>query len=277
MMPAEGTAVAKPRVTRRTHVKKPWYERPWLLFIALILALGIGGVLISRLMSGGRGVATLGGPPATDATTAAPATPAPAPPAATVTEDLTGVLLAGDPLPAVPPGMVFPPIQVETTAEAAEARRALRQAGSGAVPAFVEGAKLVEASAGGAAPTWDALPRRDEPRAFCDFEVSRSADGSASVIGFVSVEVARALAALGPSFTYPPAGQEPPAWQVWKRRGDGERLVLRAGSPVTLCPDLSPEATCIVELPLRHLQPRSIRRVQTGRAQPAEVIEATLR
>jgi len=269
--------VAKPRVTRRVHVKKPWYERPWLLFGALVIALGIGGFAISRLMSGGRGVATIGGPAATDATTEAPATSAPAVPAPSPTEDLTGILHAGDPLPAAEPGMVLPPIRVETTAEAAEARRALRQALAGATPAFVEGAKLVGASAGGATPTWDALPRRNEQRAFCDFEVSRAADGSACLIGFVSVDVARALAALGPSFTYPPAGQEPPGWQIWKKRGDGERIVLRAGSPVTLFPDLSPAATCIAELPLQHLQLLRVRRTETGLAQPAEALEATLR
>ena len=279
-MPAEDTAVAKPRVTRRTHVKKPWYERPWLLFIALIIALGIGGILISRLMSGGQGVSTLGGPATTDATTETPVTPVPAAPAPTPGDDLTGILSVGDPLPAAEPGMVLPPIRVETTAEAAGARRALRLARAGtpgAAPAFVEGASLVQASAGGAAPSWDALSLRDEQRAFCDFEVSRAADGSAHLISFVSIEVARALAALGPAFTYPAAGQEPPGWQVWKKRGDGDRLVLRAGSEVTLFPDLSPEATCLVAIPLQHLQPLRIRRVQTGRTQPAEVLEVTLR
>jgi hypothetical protein len=280
MMRAEDTAVAKPRVTRRVHVKKPWYERPWLLFIALIIALGIGGILISRLMSGGKGVSTLGGPVTTDATTEAPAAPAPAAPAPTPGDDLTGILSASDPLPAAEPGMVLPPIRVETTAEATEARRVLRLARavtSGAAPAFIEGASLVEASAGGAAPPWDALSLRNEQRAFCDFEVSRAADGSAYLIGFVSVEVARALAALGPTFTYPAAGQEPPGWQVWKKRGDGDRLVLRGGSEVTLFPDLSPEATCLVAFPLQHLQPLRVRRVQTGRTQPAEALEATLR
>ena len=276
-MRAEGTAVAKPRVTRRIHVKKPWYERPWLLFIALIIALGIGGFLISRLMAGGRRAVTLGGPPTPDAVSEEPATPAPPTPAATVTEDMTGILSAGDPLPAVGPGMVLPPIRVETTAEAAEARRTLRQAPTGTAPAFIEGARLVGASAGGAAPVWDALPLRNEQRAFCDFEVSRAVDGSAHLISFVSVEVARALAALGPSFTYPAAGQEPPGWQVWKKRGDGERIVLRAGSEVTLFPDLGPEATCIVAVPLQHLQPLRVRRMETGLAQPAEVLEATLR
>jgi len=190
----EGRAVAKPRVTRRVHVKKPWYERPSLLFAALIVALGIGGILVARLMSGGRGIQTLGGPSAPSATTEAPATPAPESPAPAETEDLTGILGVGDPVPPAEPGTVLPPIRVETVAEAAAARRALRQALAGSTSAFVEGARLVEASAGGATPTWDALPRRSQQRAFCDFEVSRAADGSTSLIGFVSVEAARALA-----------------------------------------------------------------------------------
>lgn len=277
MIRMEGNAVAKPRVTRRIHVKKPWYERPGLLFGALVVALGIGGILIARLMSGGGGVTTLGGPPAPDdATAQAPATPAPAPTAIVVEEDLTGILGAGEPLPAAEPGRVLPPIRIETTAEAAEARRALRQARAIEVPVFVEGAKLVEAAAGGPGPSPDALPLRAEQRAFCDFEVMRESDGTACLVGFVSVDVARALAALGPSLTYPAAGQEPPGWQVWKKRG-GDRLVLRAGSEVTLFPDLGPAATCIVALPLRHLQPLRVQRVQTGLAQPAEVLEAALR
>jgi hypothetical protein len=277
-MRAEGIAVAKPRVTRRTHIKKPWYERPALLFIALIIALGVGGVVVSRFLGASRQAAM--GPRGPEATPESPAGATESPPAtAPEAEDLTGLLGAGDPLPSPRPGTVLPPIHTVTITEASRARQALRVARTGvakATPAFVEGTRLVDAAAGGVPAAWDALPLRNDQRAFCDFEVCRAPDGSGYLVGFVSVAVARALAALGPTLAYSPAGQEPPHWQVWKKHGKGDRIVLRAGSEIILFPDLGAEATCIVELPLERFRPLRIRRIETGWTQPAEVLEVAL-
>jgi hypothetical protein len=265
--------MAKIKVTRRTHIRKPWYERPAVLFAALAVALILGGLLLARLFSARQPEAfapTLGGTPTPAAQETAPS------PATPPSDELGGVLPAGSPLPASTPGAVLPPVRVLTHAEAAAARRALRQASSASPESgarFVEGAKL----AGLASLTWDALPLREEGRAFCDFEVLREAGGSGTLVGFVTLDEGKALADLGPSFALPAEGDEPPGWQIWRRRDTSGRVRLHAGSRITFYPDLDPVATCIVALPLERLRPLRMRRADVGLAQPVEALEIELR
>ena len=276
--------MARIRVTRRTHIKKPWYERPALLFIALAVALGLGGILMAHLFNtrrtavlGGSGGGHVGADSAGVPTTTAAAPTEPL--------ELPGVLAPGDAFPAASAGMVLPPMRVGMLGEDAAARAALRAArhlgpvGSGeGVFAFAEGAKLVDAGVTGAAIAWDALPLRAEQRGFCDFEVHRGADGSVYLVGFVAGNVAQAIARLGPGLVLPATGGEAsPKWQVWKRRGGSQEAVLHQGAEIVLFPDLGPEATCIVALPLERLRPLRVRRVDIGLPKPAEAIEVALR
>jgi hypothetical protein len=275
--------LARIRVTRRTHIKKPWYERPALLFIALALALGLGGVLMAHLFNTRR-TAVLGGGGGLAGTDSAGVSTASAP-APTEPTDLPGVLTPGATMPSARPGMVYPPMLVGTLGEDAAARGVLRKvrylgpvgSGEGAF-AFVEGAKLIDAGATGTGIRWDALPLRTEQRGFCDFEVHREAGGTVYLVGFVTGKVAQAIAALGPGLVLPAAGGEAiPKWQFWRGRGAADEVALRQGSEIAVFPDLGPEATCIVALPMERLRPLRVRRVEMGLPKPAEVIEVALR
>jgi len=263
--------VAKPRVTRRTHVKKPWYERPVLLFVVLAVVLIVAGIFISRFFMGRRQASiALGAEADSAAARAAAGTAEP------VAVDLTGLIAVGAALPAAAPGAILPPIYAATLPEGAEARRELRSAreAEGGY-AFVEGARLIEAATTGM-PAWEALPLRDSQRAFCDFEVQRETGGAGYLIGFVDLDAAKALASLGPSLALPPAAPAAPSWQVWKKKGAG-RLELRVGSEILLYPDVAPEASCAIGLPLERVRPLRLRRVEGGLANPVEALEVALR
>ncbi len=281
----------KIKVTRRVHRKKPWYEKPEILFGVIIVGLGLAGLLLARFYQGPRQVAPLGTAAGADSA----ATRTNATPAAPVL-DLGHVLATGAPLPSVAEGELLPPVRVETRAAATQTRRALRAArdlrpmgavdggpgsGSGGEFAFAEGRRLLQAMnapGGGPAGLWDTVPLESEQRVWCDFEIQRVRGGEVYVVAFVPALVAEALGEAGSSLALSPAvpNEQAPWWQIWKRKKDQGEIGLHQGSRTVLWPDLSPEADCVVVLPLERMDLLELRPMQSGLARPAEVLEIVL-
>lgn len=281
----------KVKVTRRVARKVPWYERPPLLFGSIALVLLVSGIVMAHLHGG----PSTSGEPSSGALEDSLAAGADS--LVDVADELPMHVLGSDaPLPPTEPGQCLPPMQVETLMDAAAIRTKLRDArmlqplvtpdGSAGptegtpVFAYAPVKSLLEAAADGSEPEviWSrlALTMEDQPRK--DFEFHRDRSGYVYVEAFVSSEVAEALGVLGPNLVLdtPPEVDRPPKWQFWKKQTEPEKLVLYRGSEITLHPDLSPEATCVVVLPLQRIRPLRVREIRIAMARPVEVLDVAL-
>lgn len=265
----------KIKVTRATR-KVPWYEKPYLLFPAIGLALVGLGLLMAHLSGLAREktleAETVHALPA--AQQAAQATP--------------HVLEPGSPLPPAGPGELLPPLKAGTRAEAEAAREACRRARgierAGQGPGgygFVDAQRIAAAAAGlGAEPArvWSGLPLSPQQRTWCDYELQQSAGGETILVAFVPVELAEALGALAPALELPePDPDAAPGWQFWRKKDEGEAARLHRGSRIELYPDVNPGAECLVALPAERIVPRGARSAHTGLSTPVEVLEVELR
>ena len=277
----------KIKVTKRVRAKTPWYERPPILFAVLAVLLAGAGLLMAYLSRGtGSSSRILGGRSQVDSTQVAQQAPAAG--SDDWREQARHVLATTDALPAASPGAVLPPMRAETFADAGHVRTLLRQArdlhpaqegGAGAygcVPAVV----LAAAQQTGRLtdPAWAETSMGPECKSCCDFELQRDQDGQLYLLGFVDLETAEALGALGPALDL---SAVPPAetrrwWQIWKKKPP-ERIVLRRGSRILLYPDLVPEGVCAVALPLRRLDIGGVQRIREGVGRPVEYLEAHLK
>lgn len=273
----------KIKVTKRAAAKTPWYERQILLFGVLAILLAIGGVVVAHLYIRSGNLANVLGsgtaPVDSAATTPAQPPSTPQPP--------SHVLAASDPLTRVAPGQLLPPVRVSTLGETQLVRREFRVARDlGPVGASGYAGEFAYADAAGIADAvkalpndvWAALPLLKEQRSWKDFEVQRDATGRVYVVGFVSVDVAEQIGALGPDMTLPPPATEvsTPGWQIWKKRGE-KALVVRQGTTIALYPDPSPDQTVAIVLPFDRIASVTSLEVPGGVARRTETLDVTLR
>ena len=278
----------KIKVTKRVHDKVPWYERPVLLFSAIAILLAGAGLLMAHLNRnvGSNSDPVLGTSNQADSTQVPQAGEVSGPGGWHLAAP--HVLDAGGAIPQAASGEVLPPIYAETLVEAAHVRENLRRArdlqpwSSGAEAAYgcLPADSLVAAATGEAlgSEIGGELTPGSECRSCCDFEIQRDGEGKLYLMAFVGLETAEAFGKAGPRMDLAPEpeGPEPPRWQFWKKRAAPEEFELRHGSRIVLYPDLSPEGTCAVVLPLDRLQFSAGRRVREGLGRPVEVLEASL-
>jgi len=263
----------KIKVTKRVSQKVPWYEKPPLLFGAIAAVLLVSGVIMGHLNSrtgrtgGGGGADSLAIPDDDE-----------------LGDRTTSVLGIEEALPAARSGACLPPIRTDTRREAATARRHLREArgldawaGSGPLEtgfAFLPAEAWLEE---GDVARSSAL--REEFRPWVDFEIHHDAGGNTYVLGFVPLDVAGGLGALGPDvpLTEAPPVERIPKWQFWRKAPPPDRAAMYHGTEIRLYPDLSVEATCLVAMPLSRIQPLRVTEVRSGVDRPIHTIEVALR
>lgn len=255
------------KVKRKVTPKVPWYEKPPLLFGSIAALLIISGFVMAQINS------RVSQPPAEVAEVDSVAV--------AVGDSISarwqltaGLLGADEVLPEPAPGEILPPVLVQTLRDAALVREKLR---------VVRGDDYAFAAARnwltlGDAATWEALERKPDFEPRKDFEFHRARSGEIYVAAFVSRAVAEAFIALGPRLALREAPPEnhPPAWQFWKRDDEESELKLYRDSAIDLYPDLNPEATCFVVLPLARLSPQEAREMRLGRGLPSVVLTAVL-
>lgn len=255
------------KVKRKVTPKVPWYEKPPLLFGAIAGLLVVSGFVMAQINS--RVSQTPAEVADVDSVAAAVGD------SISARWQLTaGLLGADEPLPQPAPGEILPPVLVETLRDAVLVREKLRAAHGGEF-AF---APVSNWLALGSAAGWDALDRTTDFEPKRDFEFHRVPSGEVYVTAFVRRTVAEALSALGPQLTLgdEPTESRPPAWQFWKRGDEEGELKLYRDSVIELFPDLHPEATCLIALPIARLSPREIREIRIGRGLPSEVLAVAL-
>jgi len=289
--------VRKLKVTKRVATPVPWYERPVLLFAVIGAALLGAGILMANITSRNVSVPTALGPGGDGAADTLPVQGQPeARPAGQTAEQAEvvarGVLLSPDAaLPPIASGQGSPPLLAETRQDAAAVRDRMR-AVRGLVPvtlqhepgAAVFGDVMVDSLVAHAArpgtpgQLWDRLSFKTEADRYTDIEVQRDAEGCVYVAGFVAREVGELLGALGPDLELEPAPvvAKPPAWQFWKKTPRPEKLELYQGSVVAVYPELRPEASCFVVLPLSRAHPSGVRMIRAALERPQHVLEVTL-
>ncbi len=256
----------KVKVTKKTRVKTPWYERPPLLFGAIALVLLLGGILMAQLQSRSGDQTPLGAVPDSLAEDASAAAGGPGTSGGGDAKDQRAEFLLDldDPLPDPATGGMLPPLVAVTLPDAATAREKLREARdlapveqTGSLDAghygFADlGAWPQEEAATPVA--WPELEAAPEP-GYEGIELHRDAEGAFYVMGFVSEELAGALGEQAPSLDLAPMPEEAriPKWQFWRKAPEPERLVLYQGSTIRVYPDIQPEATCAIALPAERI------------------------
>ena len=132
---------------------------------------------------------------------------------------------------------------------------------------------------GSTAGLWARLELGTEHVPWRDFEVQRVAPGEIYLLAFVSEEAGRLFAALDPEPVFEPAlpVEAHAWWQIWKKKPEPPPLELRQGVILTLHPDLNPEASCAVALPLARLEPVAVREVRAGLSHLVQTLEVRLR
>jgi hypothetical protein len=274
----------KIKVTKREAAKKPWYERPVLLFGVIAALLIIGGVLMAHLYRRSSGPPVVLGTADSDSAAvvavAAEELPAGAP--------VSHVLTLGTPLPEAQPGHLLPPLRVETLADGPAARSTYRAArdlsppgAAGPVFGFVDAREAAAALSGESGATRAGLVEHLKPagadRNWLEFEVQQDVANEIYLLGYVAPDVAEQFGVLGDGLSLPPAVAEkrPPKWQFWRKRDAGP-VVVRAGATITLYPDPSPEATCALVLPFDHIATATAREIVGGVARRTIVMDVTL-
>jgi len=274
--------VKKIKVTKRVRAKIPWYERPPLLFGALAILLGLGGLLMARVNWGGGGKQSVLGDNRADSTLV------PGGQAVDWHAQAPGVLELGDALPNPNAGEALPPVRVETLIEAPEARQLLRETRGlqpakdggaalyGCAPAVVLAAQQETGSV--QQPDWAAKTLKAECESCCDFEIHRDSAGQLYLLGFVSLEVGEAIAEAGPRMDFPAPRPTPQKkwWEIWKKKAAEEKIIAR-GSLIDIYPDLQPDQVCVVVLPLERVEIMSINRAREGVARPVEYLQVRLK
>lgn len=260
--------MSKLKVKRKVTPKVPWYEKPPLLFGAIAALLIISGFGMAQINSRVSEAPEEG----SDVDSVAIAM---GDTVNTRWQATAGLLAADADLPTPGAGQMLPPILIETLRDAAFVRGRLRDVRGGEF-AFARARDWL-ALAGEA--SWDALEMKADFVPQSDLEFHRDLSGEVYVAAFVKRGVAEAMSALGPRLvlTDAPVETGPPAWQFWRRRAEPEKLTLYRESVIELFPELSPEATCLVVLPIARLSPREVREVRLSRGLPIEVLAVALR
>jgi hypothetical protein len=279
----------KIKVTKRVATKVPWYEKPPLLFGAIAGLLLISGLVMAHLNSRtAKPPVVLGPDSAGDSSVVATL------PSDDLGEAQAELLTVADALPPAESGVSLPPVVLETLKDAVALRARFREARQLEAPpsagetaadrghyAFGPPEALLEAAAQAPAPTdlWAHMAFGAAERGPRDFEFHRDASGEAYIVAFVSREVGEALHARGPRLNLSPAPpvEAPPRWQFWRKAPEPEKLELFLESVIVLHPELSPEATCGVVLPLERLRPLRVREIRVGLTRPVDVLEVALR
>ncbi len=278
--------VRKIKVTKKVVAKTPWYEKPPLLFGAIAGLLLVSGVVMAHLnaRSGSGGLFGSVAPDSVATAADSAAVPAPAMP--------THILTADAVLPSARPGGCLPPLRVETLREAVATRAKLRSArelrplaeaspGTGGMYAFTRGADLLTSlsAEAGRANLWTRLSLTSEFDPAEQFELQRDEQDHLYIVSLVSLEVGEALGELGAQLQLaePPPVAAPPKWQFWRKAPVPEKLSLYRGSEITLYPNLSPEATCIVVLPLERIQPLAVEELRLGHGRPVHALQVALK